>query len=126
MALTEHPHGSPFDRNPSRLVQIHCQLLIGPVRSLEPTPLGPCLHPLLHGWRQRLGNPPSLSRSLVNLDALHTLFIILLEPQAHRRTMHPQIVGDGLALSPSMGHDDRLAPVAESAVIGRFEELFQG
>jgi hypothetical protein len=39
--------------------------------------------------------------------------------------MHPQILGDGLALPPSMGHDDRLAPVAESSVIGRFEELFQ-
>src|SRR5262245_61830090 len=125
MALTEHPHGSPFDRNTSRLVQIRCQLLVGPIRAIEPTPLGPCLHPLLNGGHQRLGNPTSLSRSPVDLDALHTLFGILLEPQAHRRTMYPQILGDGLALPPAMGHDDRLAPVAESTIIGRFEELFQ-
>jgi len=75
--------------------------------------------------RQRLGNPTSLSRSPVHLYAIHTLFVILLEPQAHRRTMHPQILGDGLALPSSMGHYDRLASVVESSVSGRFEELFQ-
>jgi hypothetical protein len=39
--------------------------------------------------------------------------------------MYPQIWGDGLALPPAMGHEDRLAPVAEASVMGRFEELFQ-
>src|SRR5215510_13884998 len=125
MALTEHPHGRTFDRDPRRLVQIRRQLLIGPVRPIEPTPLGAGFHPRLDGRCQRLGNPTLLSRSPVDLDTLRTLFGILCEPQAHRRTMYPQILGDGLALPPAMGHEDRLAPVAESSVMGRFEELFQ-
>jgi len=53
------------------------------------------------------------------------MFLILPEPEAHRGTMHAQVLGNDLALPPSMGHEDGLAPVAEASVIGRFEDLFQ-
>jgi len=39
--------------------------------------------------------------------------------------MHPQILGNGLALAPPTRHQDRLTPVAEASVIGRLESVFQ-
>jgi len=51
--------------------------------------------------------------------------MVRLEPQPYRRTMDASILGTRLALSPPLRPQDRLAPVAEASVIGRFEELFQ-
>src|SRR5262249_19015320 len=43
----------------------------------------------------------------------------------HRGPMHPDILSDGLALPPPMGHQDRLTPVAEASVISGVEDRFQ-
>src|SRR5262249_38908580 len=125
MALTEVPHRGALDLDPGGLIQIHGQLFIGPVRPMEPTPPWAFLHPTLDHRRPRLGNPPRLSRCPLDLQALQAPFMIVREPEPHGRAMHPQILGDGLALATPTGHQDRLAPVAESSVVGRLEGVFQ-
>src|SRR6476619_4813808 len=39
--------------------------------------------------------------------------------------MHPQILGDGLALSTPARHQDCLTPVAEAPIAGLLEDVFQ-
>jgi hypothetical protein len=125
MAVTEHPHGRALDLDARRPIPGRREFFRGPVRSIKVAALRSLLDPALHRGRQRLGKPSWLAWCPGDGQARQALFLILLEPQAHRGTMHPQVLGDHLALPPAMGHQDGLAPVAEAAVIGRFEDLFQ-
>src|SRR5512132_3212988 len=125
MALTKVPHGRPLHRDARGLIHIRRQFFVGPVRAIKPTPRRAGFHPCLDRRPQRLGNPPRLARCPVDLQALHAPFVIVLEPEPYRGTMHPQILRDGLALSPPARHQDRLTPVTEASVIGRLEDVFQ-
>src|SRR5678816_3330452 len=106
-------------------IHIRRQFFVGPVRAIKPTPRRAGFHPCLDRRPQRLGNPPRLARCPVDLQALHAAFVIVLEPEPYRGTMHPQILRDGLALSSPARHQDRLTPVTEASVIGRLEDVFQ-
>jgi hypothetical protein len=117
MALTEVPYGRALDLDPRGLIQGGRQLFIGPMRSVEPTTLGASLHPPLDRRRQRLGHQPRLAWGPWDRSALYPPFMIWFQPQLHGGAMHPQIVGDGLALTPPTGHQDR--PGTGRGAVGR-------
>src|SRR6516162_4731864 len=125
MALTKGSHGCPLHSDARGLIHIRRQLFVGPVRPIEPTPCRAGLHPLLDRRPQRLGNPPRLAWCPVDRQDLDAPFVIVLEPEPHRRAMHSQILGNGLALPPPARHQDRLTPVTQASVLGCLEEVFQ-
>jgi hypothetical protein len=125
MALTKVPHGRALHGDPHGLIQIRRQLFVGPVRPIKPTPRRACFHPLLDRRPQRCGNSSRLPWGPVNLQALQTPFVILLEPEPDRGAMYSQILGDGLALPSPACHQDRLTPVTEAAVSSRLEDVCQ-
>jgi hypothetical protein len=125
MTLTKHPHGGALDLPTRRPVQMRRQCFIGPVRAIEATALGTVFHPGQDHRCQWLGHTTRWARRPLDLQPCHTLFMVLLEPQPYRRTMYASILGNHLALPPPMRHQDRLAPVTEASVVGRFEDLFQ-
>ena len=61
----------------------------------------------------------------MNLEALQALFLIGLEPAAHRGAMGSSILGDGLALPAPTRHQHRLALVTELSIGGGCEQEFQ-
>jgi hypothetical protein len=125
MALAEHPHGRALHLYARGPIEMRRQFFLGPVGSVKLTPLGTIVHPRLDGRRQRLGNTAPLARCPWDLSTGQTTCMKLLEPQPHGGAMYLKILGNRLTLPPAMGHHDRLAPVTESSVMGRFEDLFQ-
>src|SRR5262245_60941853 len=125
MTLTKVPHGRPLHGDSRSLIHIRRQLFVGPVRPIEPTPRWAGFHPLLDCRPQRLGNPSRLAWCPLDLQALHAPCVIVLEPEPHRRAMHPSILGNGLTLPPPARHQDRLTPVTEAPIAGRLEDVFQ-
>jgi hypothetical protein len=87
--------------------------------------LWPLLHPPLDCGSQRLGNPTWLAWCPAELSAIQALFLILLEPEAYRGAMDPQILGDGFMLTTPTRHQHRLAPVTEASISGGLEHVFQ-
>src|SRR5262249_9800116 len=125
VTLAEHPHGRALHRDARRPIQVRREFFIGPVRSIKIAALGALLDPLLYRGGARLGNPTEAAWCPVDNQALQALLLILLQPQPHSSAMHPEILSNRLALPPSMRHQDRLAPVAETSIIRGFEDLFQ-
>jgi hypothetical protein len=125
MALAEHPHGRALHLYARGPIEMRRQFFLGPVGSVKLTPLGTIVHPRLDGRRQRLGNTAPLARCPWDLSTGQTTCRKLLEPQPHGGAMYLKILGNRLTLPPAMGHHDRLAPVTESSVMGRFEDRFQ-
>jgi hypothetical protein len=89
MTLTENPHCRALHLNAGGVIEVHRQLLIGPVGTVEATTLGAGFHPLLERRGQRLGHAARLAGSPLNLQACHAMLLILCEPQAYRRAMYP-------------------------------------
>src|SRR5262245_15747587 len=125
MTLTEHEHGSALDLNSRRPIQMHRQRFVRPIAPNKHKTLGTFIHTRLDGRGPCVRNMTRVARPPLDLSTCQAMCMILLEPQPHRATMHPSILGDGLALPPPMGHQDRLTPVAEASVISCFEDLFQ-
>src|SRR5262249_25074585 len=93
--------------------------------AIAPTPRRAGFPPLLDRRHQRRGNPSRLAWGPLALQALYAPCVIVLEPERPRGAMHPQILGNGLALPPPACHQDRLTPVAEASVIGRLAKVLQ-
>jgi hypothetical protein len=125
VALAEVAHRCALDRDARGLIQIRGQLLIGPVCSIKPTPLGTAFYPVLDRRCQCGWNAARWSWGPLDGEACKAVLMILREPAPYSRTMHPEILGDGLALTAPTRHQDRLAPITEPSVAGRLEGVFQ-
>lgn len=125
MTLTEHPHGGAFDLNAGGAIEVHGELFIGPVGAVESTTLRALYDPLVQGGGKGLGNAPRLTRGPLNRQTWQAMLLIPVEPLSHGGAMHADVLGDGLALSTSAGHQDRLATIPQSTVGSGFEGVFE-